>query len=132
MTHKDIPALSEAQLHALKAVSNAASRVELQLKLETGDLLFFNNLALVHRRDAYTDDDTSSRHMVRLWLRSQKYGWAIPNGMLPPWEAAYGDNRKIKTRHYPIVPMPEYPVQRYTTSSACFVMEDSETSGEDE
>jgi hypothetical protein len=132
MTNKNIPALSETQIHALQAVSDAASRFELQLKLETGDLLFFNNLALVHRRDAYTDDDDSSRHMVRLWLRSQKYGWAIPDGMLPPWEAAYGENRKIKTRHYPIVPMPEYPAQKYTTSSACFVMEDSETSDEEE
>jgi hypothetical protein len=128
----NIPELSGDQLDALQAVSDAASQVELQLKLETGDLLFFNNLALIHRRDAYTDDDTSSRHMVRLWLRSQKYGWAIPDGMLPPWEAAYGENRKIKTRHYPIVPMPEYPVQKYTTSSACFVMEDSETSDEEE
>ncbi|KAG5744718.1 hypothetical protein H9Q70_012588 [Fusarium xylarioides] len=110
MTNSNIPSLSEAQIHALEAVSEAASRVELQLKLETGDLLFFNNLALVHRRDAYTDDDNSSRHMVRLWLRNQKYGWAIPKGMLPPWEAAYGENRKIKARHYAIVPMVDYRV----------------------
>lgn len=131
MTNSNIPSLSEAQIHALEAVSEAASRVELQLKLETGDLLFFNNLALVHRRDAYTDDDNSSRHMVRLWLRNQKYGWAIPTGMLPPWEAAYGENRKIKARHYPIVPMVEYPVQKYNTSSAAFMIEDSETSDEE-
>ncbi|KAM0078735.1 hypothetical protein ACKRZS_009468 [Fusarium odoratissimum] len=131
MTNSNIPSLSEAQIHALQAVSEAASSVELQLKLETGDLLFFNNLALVHRRDAYTDDDNSSRHMVRLWLRNQKYGWAIPNGMLPPWEAAYGENRKIKARHYPIVPMVEYPVQKYTTSSAAFMIENSETSDEE-
>ncbi|KAF4968711.1 hypothetical protein FSARC_3928 [Fusarium sarcochroum] len=131
MTNANIPTLSDAQLHALKAVSDAASRVELQLKLEKGDFLFFNNLALVHRRDAYTDDDNSSRHMVRLWLRSQKYGWAIPNGMLPPWEAAYGENRKIKARHYPIVPMAEYPAQKYTTSSAAFMIEDSESSDEE-
>ncbi|KAF5245829.1 hypothetical protein FAUST_1616 [Fusarium austroamericanum] len=126
-----VPALTEVQLNALKAVSDAASEVELQLKLETGDLLFFNNLALVHRRDAYTDDDKSARHMVRLWLRSQKYGWAIPDGLLPPWEAAYGEKRKHKTRHYPIVPMPEYTAPKYTTNSACFVMEDSESSDEE-
>ncbi|KAL3607337.1 hypothetical protein FPOAC2_02320 [Fusarium poae] len=124
----NIPALSEAQLYALQVVSDTASRFELQLKLETGDLLFFNNLALVHRRDAYTDDNTSSRHLVRLWLRNQKYGWVIPDGMLPPWEAAYGENRKIRTQYYPIVPMPEYSVPKYTTSSACFVMQDSESS----
>ncbi|KAM0500519.1 hypothetical protein ACHAP8_005058 [Fusarium lateritium] len=128
----NIPDLSEAQQYALQAVSDAAKQFELQLKLETGDLLFFNNLALVHRRDAYTDDATSSRHLVRLWLRSQKYGWAISDGLLPPWEAAYGENRRIKTQHYPIVPMPEYRVPKYATSSACFVMEDSESSDEEE
>ncbi|PTD13488.1 hypothetical protein FCULG_00004865 [Fusarium culmorum] len=126
-----VPALTEVQLNALKAVSDTASEVELQMKLETSDLLFFNNLALVHRRDAYTDDDKSARHMVRLWLRSQKYGWAIPDGLLPPWEAAYGEKRKHKTRHYPIVPMPEYTAPKYTTNSACFVMEDSESSDEE-
>ncbi|KAH7242242.1 hypothetical protein BKA59DRAFT_513755 [Fusarium tricinctum] len=131
MKNSDIPLLSDAQTHALQAVSEAASRVELQLKLETGDLLFFNNLALVHRRDAYTDDDASSRHMVRLWLRSQKYGWAIPKGMLPPWEVAYGEKRKNKARHYPIVPMAEYHVPVYTTSSAAFLVEDSESSDEE-
>ncbi|KAJ3525618.1 hypothetical protein NM208_g11563 [Fusarium decemcellulare] len=131
MNNSNIPNLTDAQLHALQAVSEAAARSELQLKLEMGDLLFFNNLALVHRRDAYTDDDNSSRHMVRLWLRSQKFGWAIPDGMRPPWEAAYGENRKVKARHYPIVPMAEYPVQKYTTSSAAFMIEDSESSDEE-
>ncbi|KAM0292031.1 hypothetical protein ACHAO9_003594 [Fusarium lateritium] len=131
MKNSDIPLLSDAQIHALQAVSEAAARAELQLKLETGDLLFFNNLALVHRRDAYTDEDTSSRHMVRLWLRSQKYGWAIPKGMLPPWEAAYGEKRKNKATHYPIVPMAEYHVPVYTTNSAAFLIEDSESSDEE-
>ncbi|KAF5663238.1 hypothetical protein FHETE_7618 [Fusarium heterosporum] len=131
MKNSDIPVLSDSQVHALEVVSDASSRVELQLKLETGDVLFFNNLALVHRRDAYMDDDTSSRHMVRLWLRSQKYGWAIPKGLLPPWEAAYGEKRKNKARHYPIVPMEEYHVPTYTTSSAAFLVEDSESSDED-
>lgn len=127
----DVPNLTEAQLYALEAVSKSAARAELQLKLETGDMLFFNNLALLHRRDSYTDDDESSRHMVRLWLRSQRLGWAIPDGMLPPWKAAYGENRKIKARHYPIVPVADYPVPKYTTSSAAFMIEDSEESSDE-
>ncbi|KAH7247062.1 hypothetical protein B0J15DRAFT_469120 [Fusarium solani] len=127
-----IPSLTEDQVHALQAVSEAASRSEVRLELQTGDLLFFNNLSLVHRRDAYSDDASSSRHMVRLWLRSQKLGWAIPDGMLPPWEAAYGESRKKnKPALYPIVPAVEYPVQKYTTSSAAFMIEDSESSDEE-
>ncbi|RSM08093.1 hypothetical protein CDV31_008306 [Fusarium ambrosium] len=128
----NIPTLTEDQLHALQAVSEAASQSEVRLDLQTGDLLFFNNLALVHRRDAYTDHASSSRHMVRLWLRSQKLGWAIPDGMLPPWEAAYGESRKKnKAALYPIVPEVEYPAQKYTTSSAAFMIEDSESSDEE-
>ncbi|KAM5353110.1 hypothetical protein ACJ41O_003260 [Fusarium nematophilum] len=132
MTNSSIPSLTDAQIHALQAVSDSASRSELQLNLQTGDLLFFNNLALVHRRDAYTDGEASSRHMVRLWLRNQKFGWAIPDGMLPPWKAAYGENRKIKARHYPIVPVAEYFVEKYATSSAAFMIEDSEEDSEED
>ncbi|RSL52798.1 hypothetical protein CEP53_007971 [Fusarium sp. AF-6] len=132
MSNTNIPTLTEDQLHALQAVSEAASQSEVRLDLQTGDLLFFNNLALVHRRDAYTDHASSSRHMVRLWLRSQKLGWAIPDGMLPPWEAAYGESRKKnKAALYPIVPEVEYPAQKYTTSSAAFMIEDSESSDEE-
>ncbi|CAM1502688.1 Fc.00g074640.m01.CDS01 [Cosmosporella sp. VM-42] len=128
MTNSNIPALTEAQLYALQAVSESAYRTELQLKLQTGDLLFFNNLALLHRRDAYKDDDSSSRHMVRLWLRSQKLGWSIPDSILTPWKAAYGENRKILARIYPLVPMSSYPEPKYTTSSAAFMIEDSDES----
>lgn len=95
MTNSDIPKLTESQLYALEAVSEAATRVELQLKLETGDVLFLNSLTFFHRRDSYAVDE-SSRHMVRLWLRSQKLGWTIPDGMLPPWKAAYGEIRKAR------------------------------------
>ena len=131
MTNSEIPALTDAQRYALQAVSESAYRTEVQLKLQTGDLLFFNNLALLHRRDAYKDDESSSRHMVRLWLRSQKFGWSIPSSLTTPWEAAYGENRKIRARIYPLVPMSSYPEPKYTTSSAAFMLEDSDESDEE-
>ncbi|KAF7563594.1 hypothetical protein G7046_g508 [Stylonectria norvegica] len=130
MTNSEIPALTDSQLHALEAVSESAYRTELQLKLQTGDLLFSNNLALLHRRDAYKDDETVSRHMVRLWLRSQKLGWGIPDSLLAPWKAAYGETRKNKTCLYPLVPVAKYPNMKYTTQSAAFMIEDSDESEE--
>jgi hypothetical protein len=133
MTDSTIPSLTDSQRHALQAVSESAARSELQLNLKKGDILFFNNLALLHRRDAYLDGENSSRHMVRLWLRSQKLGWAIPNSLLPPWEAAYGENKKVKVRTYPLVPAAKYPNRRYTSGSAAFVIEDeSESASESE
>ncbi|KAH6975284.1 hypothetical protein BKA56DRAFT_633980 [Ilyonectria sp. MPI-CAGE-AT-0026] len=124
MVDSKIPPLTPAQTYALQEVSKSAARAELQLTLNKGDILFFNNLALLHRRDHYRDHDNSSRHMVRLWLRSQKLGWAIPDALLPPWEAVYGENRKVTTRIYPLVPVADYPVQRYNTGSAAFLIED--------
>lgn len=124
MIDSNIPPLTPAQRHALQEVSKSAARAELQLTLNKGDILLFNNLALLHRRDRYQDDENSSRHMVRLWLRSQKLGWAIPDGLLPPWEAAYGENRKVRARIYQLFPVADYPVQRYTTGSAAFLVED--------
>lgn len=132
MTNSNIPALTEAQQYALKAVSESAYRTEIQLKLQTGDLLFFNNLALLHRRDAYKDDESSSRHMVRLWLRNQRLGWAIPDSLLTPWNAAYGENRKIKARLYPLVPVASYHEPKYATTSAAFMLEDTDETSDEE
>lgn len=132
MTNSNIPALTEAQKYALQAVSESAYKSEVELKLQTGDLLFFNNLALLHRRDAYKDDESSSRHMVRLWLRNQRVGWAIPDSLLPPWNAAYGENRKNKARHYPLVPATVYHVPKYTANSAAFLLEDTDESSDEE
>lgn len=127
----NIPALTASQQSALERISKAAYRTELRLDLKTGDLLFFNNWALLHRRDAYTDGDDTSRHMVRLWLRNSKLGWAVPDSMLPPWYAAYGDNG-VRTKLYPLIPMPDYKVPKYSAGSAAFVIEDSDVSDDEE
>ncbi|KJZ77238.1 hypothetical protein HIM_03559 [Hirsutella minnesotensis 3608] len=122
-TERHIPPLSLTQKHALSRISEVARRFELRLKLNTGDILFFNNWALLHRRDAYQDDEHTSRHMVRLWLRNTKMGWAVPSCMLPPWLAAYGEASRNRPRLYPLHPMPNYVVPRYSTGSAAFVIE---------
>ncbi|OPB44845.1 hypothetical protein A0O28_0089830 [Trichoderma guizhouense] len=126
----NIPALTASQQSALERISKAAYRTELRLHLKTGDLLFFNNWALLHRRDSYTDGDETSRHMVRLWLRNSKLGWAVPDSMLPPWYAAYGDNG-VRTKLYPLIPMPDYKVPKYSAGSAAFMIEDSDASDDE-
>ncbi|UKZ83942.1 hypothetical protein TrVFT333_011757 [Trichoderma virens FT-333] len=127
----NIPSLTDSQQSALERISKAAYRTELRLHLKTGDMLFFNNWALLHRRDSYTDSDETSRHMVRLWLRNSKLGWTVPDSMLPPWFAAYGDNG-VRDRLYPLIPMPDYKVPKYSAGSAAFVIEDSDVSDNEE
>ncbi|EQL02350.1 taurine catabolism dioxygenase TauD [Ophiocordyceps sinensis CO18] len=123
-----VPALTLAQRYALGRVSQVGAAFELRLKLEAGDLLFVNNWALLHRRDAYQDGDLTSRHMVRLWLRNTQLGWSIPTDLLTPWLAAYGEQSRPKMRLYPLQPMSTYVVPRYTTGSAAFVVEDTDES----
>lgn len=119
----NVPSLTASQLLALEKISNAAYRTELRLDLKTGDILFFNNWALLHRRDAYTDSDETSRHMVRLWLRNSELGWSVPDSLLQPWFAAYGENG-VRDRLYPLVPTAEYKLPKYSAGSAAFVIED--------
>jgi hypothetical protein len=119
----DIPELTDEQLHALQRVSKVAHEHELRLNMRAGDLLFFNNLALLHRRDAYTDGDETSRHMVRLWLRNTRLGWSIPESMLPPWLAAYGEVQNVTERSYPLEADIKYRVPRYAAGSAAFILE---------
>ncbi|KND89360.1 hypothetical protein TOPH_05967 [Tolypocladium ophioglossoides CBS 100239] len=125
-TDADIPALNAAQTHALERVSAVARKTELELRLETGDLVFFNNWAVLHRRDAYEDGKSSSRHLVRLWLRNTRLGWPVPPQMLPPWQAAYGETSKTKTRIYSLYPMATYAIPKYSAGSAAFLIEDSD------
>lgn len=71
--HKDagVP-LTEAQIEALDAFDRFASSPELRVafRMQPGDLLLVNNLAVLHARTQFEDHPQPDRrrHMVRLWL----------------------------------------------------------------
>ncbi|KID63208.1 taurine catabolism dioxygenase TauD, partial [Metarhizium hybridum] len=119
-----IPVLTQDQRYALQKLEEAALSTELELDLERGDLLFLNNWALLHRREAYDDDETTCRHLIRLWLRSTRHGWHVPPEMLLPWQTAYND--KIQTRIYALHPSPTYSTPKYSVGSAAFLIYDDE------
>ena len=130
-TNADIPALDAAQQHALERVAAVSKEQELQLKLGAGDLVFVNNWAILHRRDAYEDNKDSSRHMVRLWLRNTRLGWSVPPQMLPPWQAAYGEPSRAQAPIYSLFPMATYVMPKYSAGSAAFIIEDSDESDDE-
>ncbi|KAK2601609.1 hypothetical protein QQS21_004844 [Conoideocrella luteorostrata] len=122
-----IPALSKRQEYALDRVGQVARATDLRLNLKRGDLLFFNNWAVLHRREAYDDHgEASSRHLVRMWLRNTEHGWSVPPSMKLPWQSAYGDGAKHQTRVYAMEPEPKYSVPKYSAGSAAFLLEDSD------
>ncbi|KAG7289406.1 hypothetical protein NEMBOFW57_005777 [Staphylotrichum longicolle] len=118
------------QLGALDIFSKLASKHQHRLDTKQGDMVFINNLGLLHARDSYVDPkDGPGRHFVRLWLRNPSLAWNIPQSMRVPWEAAFGPDGNGfpgMQRSYAIMPTLEYKPPKYTAGSAAFMLEDSD------
>lgn len=119
--------LTEAQIKALEVLAQLAEKHAVSIAAQPGDVLFINNLALLHKRDAYTDAETR-RHLVRLWLRNPELSWAIPEEMKAPWKAAYSPPGEvgrflIPPDRYQIVPEKEYKVPKYSAGSAAWLID---------
>lgn len=78
-----IPALSQAQLDALKILEETCARLSLHMVLAPGDIQWVSDLHVLHARTAYkdsTDPNVRKRHLLRLWLATPESegGWATP------------------------------------------------------
>lgn len=87
----DIPDLNSSQIEALNMVQNVAEEHALSMKLKPGDMLFWNNLALLHSRAGFTDSPDRRRHLLRLWLRNNETekNWPIPAELQAAWSEAF-------------------------------------------
>jgi hypothetical protein len=89
--------MSELQAEALDAVYFLAKEHSLEIRLRKGDMLLFNNFAMLHARSGFADDAARGlqRHMLRLWLRNERRMWRTEtrNAQLEriAWEC-YGDH----------------------------------------
>lgn len=63
-----VPELKPAQNEALAAFNDVANRVAVSADLKPGDIEYFNNHVVLHTRTAFTADDKSGRHLLRVWL----------------------------------------------------------------
>lgn len=69
--------LPSQKLKALKSFNEACSRHRLRLDQSVGDLVFINNLNILHARDAWQDsktDPSKRRHVMRLHLHDEVRG----------------------------------------------------------
>lgn len=136
-----LPPLSEAQHEALNFVEEVARSIELEIETKPGDIHFINNLAIMHRREAFVNgvsavepndhdyasrDDawatgtrkgsafTHGRHLVRLRLRSSTKAGLLPKALREPWEKAFGEDGVEPVWH--IEPMPthtHFPLRKH-------------------
>ena len=117
----EIPTLSKAQAEALDAVHFCALKYSLKTRLGTGDMLFVNNLSVLHSRTAFQDDETNKRHVLRLWLNNPARSWQIPPGLHLEWARLFEPLDEVED-HYDIDPFTSSDkISRLfsTTSSKC-------------
>lgn len=98
----DIPGLTEAQAEALDAVHFIARRHEIKLRMERGDLRFINNMAILHRREAFTNGPGTARHLVRVWLNNEMMCWKLPRPLRVAWARVFDDGDREE--HWDIEP----------------------------
>ncbi|PMB65722.1 hypothetical protein BM221_007919 [Beauveria bassiana] len=101
-----LPQLTPVQAEALDAIEAVARATQLEMKTAAGDIHLINNFAVLHRRQGFVDGAQSSekRHLVRMRLRDEELGWAVPNELQAEWTQAFGESGS-KVWH--IEPMPE-------------------------
>ncbi|AEO71829.1 uncharacterized protein THITE_2148420 [Thermothielavioides terrestris NRRL 8126] len=101
-----IPGLTEAQAEALDAVHFVARKHEFKPAMVRGDLRFINNMAVLHRREAFTNgaDGTAAatRHLVRLWLNNPARCWPLPRPLRIAWARIFEDPEREE--HWDIEP----------------------------
>ena len=76
--YKSLSMLSSKQREALDFVETLAQKNQLVLSMQEGDLTFINNFGILHSREAFEDDVTHTRHLVRMWLKNDNSAWKLP------------------------------------------------------
>ncbi|QUC17916.1 uncharacterized protein UV8b_02157 [Ustilaginoidea virens] len=101
-----LPKLNGAQVEALDAIETIAKATQLEITTQAGDMHFINNLAILHRREGFVNGTSAleKRHLVRMRLRDEALGWAIPEALLDEWNKAF-DPRLTRVWH--LEPMPD-------------------------
>ena len=124
-----LPSLTPQQREALEVVEAIARATELKITTRPGDLHFINNLAVLHRRDEFVDDEANDeanadatgvaktkgknkRHLVRMRIRNQELGSDLPDCLKGSWEEVFGEEGE---RVWHLEPMPEgfFPLRKY-------------------
>jgi len=102
-----LPPLSAQQIEAVDALHVAGQAVARRFELRSGDIIFFNNLRMMHARDGFVDGDeeenTTKRYLLRLILKDGRNDekWELPPEMQPTWKEIYDheDEKEIVPIH---------------------------------
>jgi hypothetical protein len=105
--NESLPEVSVKQRLAMEMLESTASRFSHTLQREPGDILFVNNLSVLHARDSYNDGNVSSapgssnggRHFLRLFVRDPERSWVKPKQLQTDLDQVFAPER---VQHFPV------------------------------
>ncbi|RSL66787.1 hypothetical protein CEP54_003580 [Fusarium duplospermum] len=102
----NLPTVTPRQMEALDAIEAIAKAAQLEIGTQAGDIHFINNLAVLHRREGFVNGEAprERRHLVRMRLRDDDFGWELPADLRQEWSAAFNQEAP-KIWH--LEPMPD-------------------------
>jgi hypothetical protein len=104
---ESLPEVSVKQGLAMEMLESTASRLSHTLQREPGDILFVNNLSVLHARESYGDDEATSapassksrRHFLRLFIRDPERSWEKPKQLQTDLDQVFAPER---VQHIPV------------------------------
>ncbi|KNG82319.1 hypothetical protein ANOM_009020, partial [Aspergillus nomiae NRRL 13137] len=89
---------------ALDSLHFLAERFHISMKLQKGDMQFFNNLSILHARRGYNDGPQQKRHFLRLWLKDPENAWPMPKQLQQKWDGVYSEEESRGPQVFPLYP----------------------------
>jgi hypothetical protein len=87
-----LPPATDAQIEAIDTVQYLLRRNAVALPWHKGDMVFLNDMAIMHAREAFKEGGDLQRHLLKFYLRDPKQNWPIPATARQHWDAIYGPN----------------------------------------
>jgi Taurine catabolism dioxygenase TauD, TfdA family len=88
-----LPEPTPAQVEAIDAVQFIAAANTLRIALVDGDMLFVNDMALMHARDSFTENGQYlKRHYLKMLFSDPVQSWPVPEYAKIAWDKIYGPN----------------------------------------
>ncbi|KAK4223616.1 hypothetical protein QBC38DRAFT_44638 [Podospora fimiseda] len=113
-----LPSLTQEQKEALDVVEQIAKENQIILHAEPGDLLFINNHAVLHSREAFSDsaENPNPRYLVRMWLKNEEMAWKLPQSLQHGNSRIYEDNELGERWNIMDVPRVDFKLSERMTS----------------
>lgn len=87
-----LPPATARQIEAMDTVQYALRRNAVALPWRKGDMVFLNDMAIMHARAPFREGGALQRHLLKFYLRDPRQEWPIPATARPHWDAVYGPN----------------------------------------